>query len=160
MSQVVYVGPYVAIAAGTRKKQYKKAVCPNDRCNYRPAATPFCGMCGSQVTLIDHEISVENKSRDITGYDNLVLHAPNQIFTVERLCVLLPCRYFDFGFVVNAGDRTVDYSSRISNDQCDKLRRKTKESLHSLRDKYGANNVEVRWGTVVFDNDYVTEIDE
>lgn len=152
----VYVGPYVECKTKTAKITVRNRGCTNPECvNFeRPTVHDFCPACGQQISMFEMEVEGETPDVDPLmeddqfcafllpicneGADSISRDRSVQIFTPNQ--VEAPGYLFD-------PKTDMDFREMEPETiQAEKTYVEGMEQMARLRDFYGDENVEVKWG--------------
>ncbi len=152
MDQQITIGPYLEIIGKLTTTEIKvKRECPKHR-QLKQAENKFCGFCGLEIETVEVPVEKEVYPINILNTADLEdsLFSPN-----EMNSILLPndSSDDDIDWEVEMGGALNLFSvemDELKKAQVIWFKKTYEEEIALLREKFGYNNIQIRWGIVSY----------
>lgn len=158
-----HVGPYIKLKTKKNTSNVKLETCDNDICNLHmePAKSKYCPSCGDPIieklVPADDEISYHDWLYNLEELDNSEYEDVFQVATSSEICdegeqiLVSNSRGGSHGGNLTHGG-IVDITDIDIQEDLKKFNSKFGELIEKLRQYFGEDAIQVRWGTVLWYN--------
>lgn len=165
ISATTHVGPFIRCKTVTVASTYKKRLCSNPDCkksspdNYEVSEQKkYCSTCGSMVASREFPTEKKNVTRneicELIGDDTFWTGGDSLYFQCdkENITLYMPNRYIPntrkFTFYPRDEVLYLPLTAENIQKETEEFTAFYQKEIDILREKYGAENVEVLWGVV------------
>ena len=151
-----YCGPFIRCRTVIVHAKVEHYGCINPACKYfhiHDAGVVYCPSCGTRIGSFE----VEEQHELVNGHEimaclNEVLRFENRWFEEGNHCFTPNARDTPRQFLVYPKEEEyqADLTEFSQRDEMTWLEQKYSEELDVLRNTYGKNNVEIRWGVFIW----------